>query len=475
MGKPVTLFKTRATGALADGTLQSALAELPTGLAANRARAKAGLPEFENLRETARAIKDHSLSHLDHYLEAFEASATKLGSKVHWASTPEEARAAILSICKDAGARLVTKGKSMVSEEIGLNHALEAAGMEVVETDLGEYLIQLEDEAPSHIIAPAIHLTIPEIERRFRVAHTHLDPDRTFPEPADIVAEARDVLRQKFLSADVGITGANFIIADTGSTIIVTNEGNGDLTQLLPKVHIVITAIDKVLPTLNDAAALMRLLPRSATGQEATSYVTFTTGPRRAGETEGPEDVHIVILDNGRTELLAGEMRPVLRCIRCGACMNHCPVYGAIGGHAYGAVYPGPIGAALMPGLSSVSETAHLAGASTFCGACSDVCPVKIPLTDMMRHWREAEFSQDPSYGPQRAGLKAWAALARRPHAYHITMRFAAAVLGSLGRRRGAFRSLPLGRGWTKHRDFPVPEGRTFQQLWREHKQGVPR
>jgi L-lactate dehydrogenase complex protein LldF len=318
-------------------------------------------------------------------------------------------------------------------------------------------------------------LTIPEIERRFRVAHTHLDPDRKFPEAADIVAEARDVLRQKFLSADVGITGANFIIADTGSTIIVTNEGNGDLTQLLPKVHIVITAIDKVLPTLNDAAVLMRLLPRSATGQEATSYLTFTTGPRRAGETEGPDQVHIVILDNGRTELLASEMRPVLRCIRCGACMNHCPVYGAIGGHAYGAVYPGPIGAALMPGLSSVSETAHLAGASTFCGACSDVCPVKIPLTDMMRHWREAEFAQGESSWTQRKGLQAWAALAKRPRAYHLANRFAAAILGALGRRRGAFRWLPVARGWTKHRDLPAPEGRTFQQLWREHQRGVPR
>jgi L-lactate dehydrogenase complex protein LldF len=475
MGKPITLFKARATGALADKPLQSALAELPTGLAANRAKAKAGLPEFEALRETARAIKDHALSHLDHYLDAFEASATKVGSKVHWASTPEEARQAILAICKDANARLVTKGKSMVSEEIGLNHALEAAGMEVVETDLGEYLIQLEDEAPSHIIAPAIHLTIPEIERRFRVAHTHLDPARTFPEAADIVAEARAVLRQKFLSADVGITGANFIIADTGSSIIVTNEGNGDLTQLLPKVHIVITAIDKVLPTLNDAAALMRLLPRSATGQEATSYTTFTTGPRRNGEAEGPEEVHIVILDNGRTELLASEMRPVLRCIRCGACMNHCPVYGAIGGHAYGAVIPGPIGAALMPGLTGVSETAHLAGASTFCGACSDVCPVKIPLTDMMRHWREAEFEQGQSSWAQRKGLQAWAALANRPGAYHLTMRFAVAILGALGRRRGAFRWLPFAGGWTRHRDLPAPEGRTFQQLWQEHSQGVPR
>lgn len=474
-GPPITLFKTRASKALDNPALQSALAELPTGLAANRARAKAALPEFEALRESARAIKDHTLSHLDHYLELFQHNAEAAGSKVHWAATPQDARAAILDICRAANARLVTKGKSMVSEEIGLNHHLEAAGLEVVETDLGEYLIQLKDEAPSHIIAPAIHLTVDEIERRFREAHRMLPEGRTFAGPADLVAEARQILRAKFLTADVGITGANFLIAETGSSIIVTNEGNGDLTQLLPKVHIVITAIDKVLPTLADAATLLRMLPRSATGQEVTSYVTFTTGPRRAGESEGPEQVHIVILDNGRSELLGSEMRPVLRCIRCGACMNHCPVYGAIGGHAYGTVYPGPIGAALMPGLAGVAETAHLAGASTFCGACADVCPVKIPLPDIMRQWREADFKRGGGSAIQRAGLKAWAALATRPRLYHPIMRLAIAALGAFGRRRGAFRALPLAGGWTRHRDLAAPEGRTFQQLWSEHQQGMPR
>ena len=475
MSKPITLFKGRATDALANKGLQSALAELPTGLAANRARAKAGLPEFEDLRETARIIKDHTLAHLDHYLEAFEKSAIAAGSKVHWATTPDEARATILEICRTAGARLVTKGKSMVSEEIGLNHYLEAAGINVVETDLGEYLIQLKDEAPSHIIAPAIHLTVADVEKRFREAHTHLAADRVFNEPADLVAEARQIMRQKFLLADVGITGANFLIAETGSSIIVTNEGNGDLTQLLPKVHVVISAIDKILPTLADAATLLRLLPRSATGQDATSYVTFTTGPRRPGESEGPDAVHIVILDNGRSEMLASKMRPILRCIRCGACMNHCPVYGAVGGHAYGTVYPGPIGAALMPGLAGVAETAHLAGASTFCGACADVCPVKIPLPDLMRHWREAEFEARQGSAIQRLSLAAWAVLARRPRLYHRVMRIGVAMLGAMGGKARAFRWLPGAGGWTKHRDLAAPQGRTFQQLWLEHQRGVPR
>jgi L-lactate dehydrogenase complex protein LldF len=475
MNAPVTLFKARAHEALDDKGLQTALSELPTGLAGNRAKAKAALPEFEDLREAAKTIKEHALSHLDYYLEQFEKSATAAGSKVHWAATPEEARALILGICQDANARLVTKGKSMVSEEIGLNDHLENAGLEVVETDLGEYLIQLKHEAPSHIIAPAIHLTVDEVERRFREAHTHLDKDRVFNEPADLVAEARAILREKFLSADVGITGANFLIAETGSSIIVTNEGNGDLTQLLPRVHIVIAAIEKVLPTLYDAAVLMRLLPRSATGQEATSYVTFTTGPRRKGEQEGPETVHVIILDNGRSEMLANDMRPVLRCIRCGACMNHCPVYGAIGGHAYGTVYPGPIGAALMPGITNVHATAHLSGASTFCGACASVCPVKIPLPGMMRKWREAQFAAHDLPWTQRAGLKAWAYLAKRPALYHTAMRLGIAMLGAFGRRKGSFRRLPMASGWTRHRDLPAPQGRTFEQLWTEHEQGVPR
>ena len=475
MAGTITLFKARADDAISNKGLQTALSELPTGLAANRARAKAALPEFEALRETAKAIKDHTLGHLDHYLEAFEKSATAAGSKVHWAATPEDARAVILQICQAAKARLVTKGKSMVSEEIGLNEHLEHAGLEVVETDLGEYLIQLKHEAPSHIIAPAIHLTVEDVEKRFREAHTHLPAGREFKEPADLVAEARQILRQKFLSADVGITGANFLVAETGSSIIVTNEGNGDLTQLLPKVHIVIAAIDKVLPALNDSAVLMRLLPRSATGQDITSYVTYTTGPRRAGESEGPEAVHIVILDNGRSDLLASDKRDVLRCIRCGACMNHCPVYSAIGGHAYNTVYPGPIGAALMPGLYEEKGHTHLSGASTFCGACADVCPVKIPLPDIMRKWRNEDFAAGNGTFLQRSGLAMWAALAKRPRLYHPVMRLSIAALGAVGRKRGAFKHLPFASGWTRHRDLAAPQGRTFQQLWLERERGVPK
>lgn len=475
MQSTTTAFKDNVKAALLDEQLQKALSGLKGGLVAQRTAARSRLPEFEELREIGRDIRNHALEHLDVYLELYERNATASGAKVHWAATAAEARAIIAGICRDAGARLVTKGKSMISEEIALNDHLEEQGLEIVETDLGEYILQIRKETPSHIVAPVIHLTQDQVEQDFRRQHTQFEPDRRLVEPVELVDEARRVLRAKFLSADVGITGANFLIAETGSSIIVTNEGNGDLTQSLAKVHIVLASIDKVVPTREDAFSILRLLARSATGQEFTSYVTFSTGPRRAGDPDGPSHYHVVLLDNGRAELLGTEFREVLRCIRCGACMNHCPVYNAVGGHAYGWVYPGPIGAVLTPALIGVEEGANLPNASTFCGRCEAVCPMKIPLPRLMRHWREAEFRRKlPSWG-YRAGLAAWAYLARRPKLYHLAMRFAAAGLGAIGRRRGHLKWLPLAGGWTRHRDLPAPQGRTFQQLWAESERGVPR
>jgi L-lactate dehydrogenase complex protein LldF len=468
-------FKANARAALGDRQLQRALSEVPRGLAARRGAARAGLPEFEALRDKGRDIKDHTLAHLDLYLEAFERKATEAGSHVHFASTAEDARRIVRKICRETGARVVTKGKSMISEEIGLNDALEADGLEVAETDLGEYLIQIRHETPSHIIAPAIHLTQDQVEADFRRLHTKLPADRQLLEPSQLVNEARQILREKFLAADVGITGANFMIAETGSTVIVTNEGNGDLTQSLPKVHIVLASIEKMVPTLEDVGTLIRLLARSATGQEISTYTTFSTGPRRAGDPDGPQACHIVILDNGRSELLGSQFREVLRCIRCGACMNHCPVYGAIGGHAYGWVYPGPIGAVLTPALIGVAKAKHLPNASTFCGRCEEVCPMKIPLPGLMRHWREEEYDAGETPLTYRLGLKAWAAVARRPWLYHGLVRVLMPVLGAMGRRRGAFRWLPFAGGWTRHRDLAAPQGRTFQALWADAKAGVPR
>ncbi|MBS0243063.1 MAG: lactate utilization protein, partial [Proteobacteria bacterium] len=317
-------FKSNVKVALKDAQLQRALSGLPSGLVAQRTAARARLPEFEALRDEGKAIKDHTLAHLDLYLEAWEAKAKAAGANVHWAATAADAREIVAGICKAAGAKLVTKGKSMVSEEIALNAHLEAQGLEVVETDLGEYIVQMRHETPSHIIAPAIHLTEAQIEADFRKKHTHLPADRPLDEPVKIVSEARQILREKFIKADVGITGANFLIAETGSSIIVTNEGNGDLTQSLAKVHVVVTSIDKVVPTLEDVSTLLRLLARSATGQEFSVYTTFSTGPRRPGDPDGPEAYHVIVLDNGRSALLDTPFREVLRCIRCGACMNHC-------------------------------------------------------------------------------------------------------------------------------------------------------
>jgi L-lactate dehydrogenase complex protein LldF len=461
-----TSFKENAAGALADAGLQRALARAKPQFAKKRQAAVEKLPEFEALRDEAVAIKNHAIANLDFYLEIYAANVTASGGTVHWCSTAEDARQAVLKICQEAGARTVTKGKSMVTEEIGLNDFLEENGITPVETDLGEYILQLRHEPPSHIIAPAFHLNREDWEASFRLAHTELPSDRVFAERRDILTEARLQLREKFLAADVGITGANFLIAETGSSVIVTNEGNGDLTQTLPRVHVVVTSIEKVLPTIEDTLSLLRVLARSATGQDMSVYTTFSTGGRRMGDPDGPEAYHVVLLDNGRSGMVGTEFQDMLRCIRCAACMNHCPVYGAVGGHAYGGTYPGPMGAVLTPMLVGVEAAANLPNASTFCGKCESVCPVKIPLPNLMRHWREREFERHLTPPAMRYGLGIWAFFAKRPVLYRLFTRAAALGLGWLGRKKGGFASLPLAGGWIGGRDFPAPEGDTFFALY---------
>jgi L-lactate dehydrogenase complex protein LldF len=465
-------FKENAHEALRDEQLQMALSNVRQGFIDKRAAVAAKLPEFEALRDSARDIKNHTLSNLDLYLEKWETKVLDSGGHVHWARTAEEARQAIVNICRKAGAKTVTKGKSMISEEINLNAAIEAAGMTPVETDLGEYIIQLRNEAPSHIIAPAVHLNATQVESDFRRVHTHLDPNRDLSEPVQLLTEARQVLREKFLAADVGITGANFLIAETGTSVIVTNEGNGDLTQILPKIHIVIASIEKLVPTLDDVSQILRVLARSATGQEMSVYTTFSTGPRRPGDVDGPEEYHVVVLDNGRSAMLGTSFQDMLRCIRCGACMNHCPVYHAVGGHAYGWVYPGPMGAVLSPSLIGVDKAGHLPNASTFCGRCESVCPVRIPLPKMMRHWREQEFERHLTPATVRSGLGLWAFFAKRPKLYQFASNLGMKTLAWFGRDKGKFASLPLAGGWTDYRDFPAPQGGTFQEQWKARKGG---
>ncbi len=462
-------YKENAHRALGDAVLQDSLGiMMREGFAARRAKAVARQPEFEDLREEGKTLKDHVLEHLDFYLETWERNVLARGGHVHWCRDAAEARVRVLEICRGAGARTVTKGKTMIGEEIAINDFLEANGIAPVETDLGEYIIQIRHEGPSHIIAPAVHLAKEQVAESFRATHLELDPARPLSEPRQMLDEARAILRQRFLAADVGITGANFLVAETGSSIIVTNEGNGDLTQTLPKIHIVLASIEKIVPTLEDASLMLRLLARSATGQEFSTYTTVSTGPRRAEDPDGPEQYHVIVLDNGRSALLGGEMQDMLRCIRCGACLNHCPVYGAIGGHAYGWVYPGPMGAVLTPTLLGLAEAAHLPNASTFCGRCEAVCPVKIPLPKLMRHWREREFTARLTPPVARRGLAAWAFLAQRPLLYRAVSALAARALGWGGQGRGRFRALPMASGWTRVRDLPAPEGRSFMSQWRK-------
>jgi L-lactate dehydrogenase complex protein LldF len=463
-------FKENAKAALADPDLQNALKFVEVNFIARRREVADKLPEFEALRDSARDIKDHTLALLDLYLEAYEQKVTAAGGRVHYAVSADDARSIVLDICKKLGAKTVTKGKSMIGEEIAINDYLEANEITPVETDLGEYIIQLRHEIPSHIIAPAVHLTKAQIEADFRRVHNNLPADRNLTEPTSLLAEARGVLREKFLAADVGITGANFLVAETGTSIIVTNEGNGDLTQTLPKAHIVLASIEKLVPTLEDVSQFLRVLARSATGQEMSVYTTLSTGPRRADDPDGPGEYHVVILDNGRSSMLGGEFGDMLRCIRCGACMNHCPVYHAVGGHAYGWVYPGPMGAVLTPSLIGVDQAGQLPNASTFCGRCEEVCPVRIPLPRMMRSWREREFERHLSPATVRSGLAFWAFFAKRPRLYGLATSIAARSLALIGRRKGRFGWLPLARGWTRYREFPAPQGATFQAQWKARR-----
>ncbi|MGE5150886.1 MAG: LutB/LldF family L-lactate oxidation iron-sulfur protein [Rhodospirillaceae bacterium] len=460
-------FKHNAHDALRDANLQDSLSKLKVGFSERRRQAAERLPEFETLRDCARDIKNHTLANLDFYLEEFERKVLALGGHVHWAPTAEDARRIIADLCKSVNARTIAKSKSMISEEIGLNDHLEALGIEPVETDLGEYIIQLRHEPPSHIIAPAVHLTKDQVADTFLEHHRALGFTKRLTERNDLVAEARQVLRQKFLDADVGLNGANFLVAETGSSMLVTNEGNADLSNTLPKMQIVLASIEKVIPTLEDAAVLLRVLARSATGQESSAYTTLNTGPKRTGDLDGPEQYHVVLLDNGRSSVLGTKMQDMLRCIRCGACMNHCPVYGAIGGHAYGWVYPGPIGAVLTPQLIGVEEAGNLPNASTFCGRCESVCPVRIPLPGLMRHWREREFERHLNPRTMRQGLALWSFAARRPKLYRRLTGWANKLLALFGRGEGRYRSLPLASGWTRFRDFPAPQpGGTFHAQW---------
>jgi len=466
MSMSLDTFKENARIAMADQALQVELGRLSEGFPIRRQKAVDRMPEFEQLCNQARDIKNHVLANLDLYLENYEARVKEHGGQVHWCRDAETARDQILKICKATDAKTVTKSKSMIGEEISINGFLEDHGIKPIETDLGEYIIQLRGETPSHILAPAIHVSKEQVEADFRRVHTDLPVDRDLEDPEALLQEARGQLRGKFLQADVGLTGANMLVAETGSNVLVTNEGNADLTYALPRVHIVIASIEKIVPTLEDASTILRVLARSATGQDISTYTTFCTGPKRLGDPDGPEEYHVILLDNGRTKLLGSEFEEILRCIRCSACLNHCPVYKAIGGHAYGSVYPGPMGAVLTPGLFGMEDASDLPNASTLCGKCESVCPMRIPLPNLLRSWRTRYFELKPARSFGQYTLSVWAWLAKKPKLYHTISGLFMAILGSLGRKNGRLRWLPFASGWTLKRDFPTPMGDTFIQQY---------
>ncbi|MCW5624955.1 MAG: iron-sulfur cluster-binding protein [Burkholderiales bacterium] len=456
-------FKTRAHDRLNDAKVQRAMRNF--NLAAARTRGIVDLENFEDIRTAAAAIRDRSLAHLDVWLERFEREATRRGTVVHWAESHDDINRIVIEIAQRTGVRKVIKSKSMVSEESHLNAALEGAGLKVVETDLGEYIVQLAGETPSHIIAPAIHKTRDDVADLFHDHHG--TPRKT--DPRELTMEARKFLREHFLTGEMGITGANFLIAETGSTLIVTNEGNGRMTTTMPRIHVAITGIEKVLGTLEDAACILRLLTRSATGQSISNYLTFNTGPKRDGDADGPEEMHVIIVDGGRSRLLGTDMQEALRCIRCGACMNHCPVYQNIGGHAYGWVYPGPIGSVLTPNYIGIENAIDLPNAATLCNQCGVVCPVKIPLPDLMRKLREKQVDRGLRPWQERVGLKVWAWMAKRPAAYALFTRIAARIGRRMGGAQGLIHKLP-GNGWTEGRDIAAPEGKTFRELYAQRR-----
>ncbi len=459
-------FKARAAAAAGDRALRSKLATSRNLFVERRRRALAGI-DLEATRDAAQAIRDTCVADLDLWLERFEAEATQRGARVLWARDGSEIRRMVIDIARRHGVRKAIKSKSMLSEEADLNAALEAAGVQPVETDLGEYILQISgNERPSHIIAPAMHKSREEVSELF--ARVHGKPRKR--EIGEMTREAREVLREHFLTADMGISGGNFLVAETGSVALVTNEGNGRMVTTLPRVHVVITGVEKVVPTLEDLATLMRILPRSATGQVISNYFSLLTGVKRPEDTDGPEHLYFILVDNGRIDLLGGDFQPMLRCIRCGACMNHCPVYQTVGGHAYGWVYPGPMGAVLTPLYVGLENAVDLPHAATMCNQCVAVCPVKIPLTDLLRRLREQEKAQKLQPRGERLLLALWGWLARHPRLYALAAKFGVRYLNWLAEGEDRIRVMGIAPSWTDGRDFPAPEGKTFRELYSEKR-----
>jgi L-lactate dehydrogenase complex protein LldF len=461
----------RAKAALGDAHLQDAYHSSTLRLYTHRLGAVREVPGWERLRESAHSIKREVMEHLDYYLAQLAENLERQGAKVHWAATGEEACAMVREIAQRAGAGEMVKAKTMVGEEIELNQALEAAGIRGVETDMGEFIVQLAGERPAHIVAPAMHKTRQDVSDLF-ATHIHSEPTQ---EPERLTAIARRALREMFAKTGVGLSGANFAVAETGTIVLIENEGNIRFCTTTPRVQVSLVGIEKIIPRLADLGVFLRLLGRSGTGQKLTVYTSLLNGPRRQGE-DGPEEMHVVLVDNGRIETLADpKMREALYCIRCGACLNACPVYRKIGGHAYGWVYSGPIGALITPQFTGLEQARELPFASSLCGACREVCPVKINIPDLLLHLRakaqEQTTAPKPKDSPmrERTAIRLWAWVMKRPRIYSLAGR-----LARLGQRLYArqgwirrFPKFPLS-GWTEGRDLPALAAKPFRDRWKE-------
>jgi L-lactate dehydrogenase complex protein LldF len=465
-------FIANAGVALHDPQLQPALRRITSVLPAARAAAIAATPQWDALCDYAARMKDHVLAHLDAYLEEFTTRVVARGGHVHHAASAAELNGIVVALCREHAARRVIKGKSMVGEETALNAALDAAGMDVVETDLGEYIIQQAGEPPSHIIGPALHKSRQQVAALFQDKHAL--GERALDDVQSLVREARGVLRERFLSADAGIIGANALVAETGSVMLVTNEGNGDLCSTLPRLQIVIAGIEKLVPTPEDASALHRVLCRSATGQITSAYTTFYSGPRQRADADGPRAFHVILLDNGRRAMLNGKYRSMLRCIRCAACLNHCPVYRHVGGHSYGWVYPGPMGSVLTPLLQGLEKSSDLPHACTACGRCEQICPMRIPLPEHLRQLRADASRAQLTPWASRLGVGALMTLLRFPFLYRLATRAARPLLRWLPRHPRWLRHIPLLSGWARGRRLPQAAARSFLAEWRSDRNQHP-
>lgn len=431
-----------------------------------REQAMEEFPAMDALRDRARAIRLHSLNHLDRLLAHFADQLEAAGGTVHWAADAEEARQIAGDILKRTDSRRVVKSKSMVSEEIEINDHLEKLGLEVVETDLGEFIAQLAGDTPSHIIAPVLHMTRQDVGRLFA---DKLEVPYT-DDPFELNRIARTHLREIFLRADAGISGVNLGVAESGSLVLVTNEGNGRLVTTAPRVHIALMGMERIVSRWEDAAVILETLARSATGQRLSVYTNVITGPRRELDPDGPEEVHVIVIDNGRSEVLAGETAEILACIRCGACLNACPVFRTSGGHAYGTVYSGPVGSIVTPGLQGMDPWWDLPYASTLCGACEEVCPVRIRIPRMLLKLREQAAAEGRLPGWLEKGMARYAKTTVNPKQWGRAKKWASR-LSSLVSRGGWIRRLPgPGRGWTQTRDLRRPARETFNDWWRSNR-----